>query len=203
MKTIEEQRAAARVRRARYRRKHIRRLRAEESIRSLAYYYENKDQIREKRRMAYKGKAAVLREKQSQWYKANRPKIKRYYKRLRPSLNNKYRARYASDLNFRLAVVLRARIRRAIYSGKAGSAIKDLGCSLVQLRCHIEGRFLPGMTWQNWGSGPGKWHLDHIRPLASFDLSQVREFKLACHFSNLQPLWSHQNQQKHCKTVWP
>jgi hypothetical protein len=53
-------------------------------------------------------------------------------------------------------------------------------------------RFQPGMSWQNWG----EWHLDHIRPLASFNLSDRTQFLQAVHFSNYQPLWAIDNLRK-------
>ena len=37
------------------------------------------------------------------------------------------------------------------------------------------------MTWSNYGD----WHLDHIRPLSSFNLSNKIEFKKANNYLNL------------------
>lgn len=40
------------------------------------------------------------------------------------------------------------------------------------------------------------WHIDHIKPLCSFDLKDKVQFKEACHYSNLQPLWAKDNLNK-------
>jgi len=77
---------------------------------------------------------------------------------------------------------------------KTGSAVRDLGCSMEQFLYYIEGLFQPGMTWDNYGKGG--WHLDHIRPLSSFNLENPEEFKLAAHYTNLQPLWEFDNLKK-------
>src|ERR1035437_5899463 len=61
-----------------------------------------------------------------------------------------------------LAVVLRSRISsmcRRVKKGRSGSAIRDLGCTLVEFRTYIANQFRPGMTWGNWGRKT--WHLDH------------------------------------------
>jgi len=57
---------------------------------------------------------------------------------------------------------------------------------------HIERQFVSQMSWDNYGL----WHLDHIRPLASFDLSDRDQFLEAAHFSNYQPLWAGDNLRK-------
>jgi hypothetical protein len=57
---------------------------------------------------------------------------------------------------------------------------------------HLEAQFLPGMTWEN----QGKWHVDHIKPLASYDLTDPDEQKGAFHWLNLRPLWGLDNSAK-------
>jgi len=75
---------------------------------------------------------------------------------------------------------------------KAGSAVKDLGCTLEFLEKHIEGKFQEGMSWDNYG----EWEIDHIYPLSKLDLTNPEEFSRACHYTNLQPLWWQDNLKK-------
>lgn len=98
--------------------------------------------------------------------------------------------RSKKDLNFKLSRILRNRLYCALKSNfKSGSAVSDLGCSVDFFKAFIEKQFKPGMTWNNWGSGEGKWQIDHIVPLFSFNLSDIKELQKACNFSNMQPLW--------------
>ena len=58
---------------------------------------------------------------------------------------------------------LRGRLNKALRGEyKAGSAVLDLGCSIQELKRHLERQFAAGMSWDNYG----EWHIDHIRPLA-------------------------------------
>ena len=63
---------------------------------------------------------------------------------------------------------------------------------MEELKIHIEGKFVEGMTWENHGS----WHLDHVRPCCSFDLKNEEEQKKCFHYTNLQPLWAVENLSK-------
>ena len=74
---------------------------------------------------------------------------------------------------------------------KRGSTVRDLGCTIPELLIHIESQFKKGMTWSNWGMFG--WHIDHIKPLYSFNLSNKEKFLEAVHYTNLQPLWAKEN----------
>lgn len=102
----------------------------------------------------------------------------------------------------KLARTLRGRFKEVIHSKPdswSKMAQKMCGISLAGLRAHLEAKFQPGMTWENYGFEG--WHIDHVRPLASFDLSDETQQKAAFHYSNLQPLWKLDNLRKGAKFV--
>jgi len=80
---------------------------------------------------------------------------------------------------------------------KASCTMALIGCSLPELRAHLEALFLPGMTWEKYGFRG--WHVDHIRPCASFDLTDPAQQRACFHYTNLQPLWAKDNLAKHAK----
>src|SRR5690606_31271510 len=104
-------------------------------------------------------------------------------------------ARLKTDINFKLAKNLRGRLHSVLKkNSKVGSAVRDLGCTLAELKLYLESKLQPGMTWENYGKFG--WHIDHIKPLASFDLTDSNQLKEAVHYSNLQPLWAVDNLKK-------
>lgn len=120
-------------------------------------------------------------------------RIKRKKRSLKASL--RCRDRYNTDIKFRLTRVIRSRLKSAVKNNnKSGSAIKSLGCSISEFKEYMESKFKPGMSWNNWALDG--WHIDHIVPLSSFDLSQPEELAKACHYTNLQPLWASENIRK-------
>ena len=119
---------------------------------------------------------------QRKWMVANREHVRAHE-----------RQRRQIDLDYRIETNLRCRLNQAIRIGtRGGSAVRDLGCSIEFLRAYLQGQFEPSMSWDNWG----KWHIDHIKPLASFDLSHREQFLQATHYTNLQPLWASDNLSK-------
>ena len=69
-----------------------------------------------------------------------------------------------------------------------------LGVSMNEVRAYLELQFKSGMTWENYGYKG--WHIDHIIPCASFDLTDPEQQRRCFHYTNLQPLWWHENLAK-------
>ena len=99
--------------------------------------------------------------------------------------------------------IIRDRVRSRVYRvlikkniKKCNSTLNLLGIDNINiLKNHLEKQFKEGMTWDNYGL----WHIDHIKPCASFDLICPVQ-QLACfHYKNLQPLWALENLQKSAK----
>jgi hypothetical protein len=100
-----------------------------------------------------------------------------------------------TDNSFKIKKYLRTRIRAALKKNwKKGSAVTDLGCSIEKFKLWIEMHWQNGMNWNNYSLHG--WHIDHIKPLSSFNLTQLDEFRKAVHFTNLQPLWAEDNYKK-------
>ena len=101
-------------------------------------------------------------------------------------INLNIKRRLHTDPNYKIRDVLRSRVRKLLKKSDRRSHIDYLGCSVDQLRQYLESKFQPGMTWENHGRYG--WHIDHIKPLASFDLMDCAQFEKACHYTKLQPL---------------
>lgn len=148
------------------------------------YYYKNKSRILSLRK---------------EYYKNNKDKIKQYQELTRIQINKNRRIRryerLKNDCKYKLEIALRGRFYSAIRKGfKTGQAIRDLGCSIEELKVYLESKFQSGMNWDNYGKKG--WHIDHIKPISKFNIFNEDERKLACHYTNLQPLWAKDNLKK-------
>jgi hypothetical protein len=103
--------------------------------------------------------------------------------------------KYKNDINYKLTDNLRGRIWGALKGKyKSKSTIELLGCSIEELKLYLKSKFQPGMTFDNY-SYYG-WHIDHIRPCCSFDLTKKEEQEKCFNYTNLQPLWGFDNMSK-------
>ena len=167
------------------------------------YRLDNSDSLKiQQKEWRAKNKAAI-KKACGGWYLKNKSKkiednkiwCKNNKERLRQVGNIYKNNRYGSDIQYKLLVSARGRLWQAIKSNqKAGSAVRDLGCTITELKKYLEGQFKEGMTWENWAHDG--WHIDHKIPLAFFDLTDREQFLKAVHYSNLQPLWAKENLQK-------
>jgi len=130
----------------------------------------------------------------AKYRKNNRKNINKRHKEFQKthkiSRNIYLRNKRKNNINFKIVLNLRTRIAHALRGEtKSESTIRLLGCSINFLRKHLESKFKPGMSWDN----RNKWHIDHIRPCASFDLLKRGEQFKCFHYTNLQPLWIEDN----------
>ena len=130
----------------------------------------------------------------SKYYKTNKGKA--YKKELYDRDPGK--AKRKALRNYRkhsLAYNMSRQIRRSLGTDKNGAKWEEVvGYSLDELKSHLEKQFQPGMTWDNYG----KWHIDHIKPISSFNINGINsdDFKKCWSLNNLQPLWAKDNLQK-------
>jgi hypothetical protein len=170
------------------------------------------DEVRERSRLWRQNNPERFRELTKSWVHRNREHVNtlRRERRKRPDVQekekayrasvrlistNRHRERRHQDPYFKFMHNMRNRIRRTIEkNNKDITAQKLLGCSVSHAISYIEAQFAPGMTWHNWGASG--WHIDHIKPLSSFDMSDPNQIRQAFHYTNLQPLWARENLQK-------
>ena len=167
---------------------------------SKSYREANKNKIKDYKKKYKEKNKAILKEKRKIYLKKyieeNKQTIKEKkklkFQREKEKINHQNRVRYSENINYKLKCRLRHRLRMALKGNfKSGSAVDDLGCSIPELKVYLESKFSPGMTWDNWSDAG--WHIDHIKPLASFDLTDRNQLLEACHYTNLQPLWAKDN----------
>lgn len=150
----------------------------------LKYFYKNgslKD--------GHESQCKVCKDKKA---KENREKdIEGYRRRVREEGK-----RRREDPSFRIRSAISGKISSTIKGRyKSKKALDILGCSIDEFWKHLEKQFTEGMTRDNYG----KWELDHIKPCASYDLTDKNQIEECFHFSNYQPLWKFDNQSKSAK----
>lgn len=115
--------------------------------------------------------------------------------RKKAALKPKKRLLYKDEICKKIANRMRCRIWSVLKCrGKSNFWRQSLDYSVDDLKKHLERQFAKGMTWDNFG----EWHIDHIVPVVSFNLSEYgdKEFKACWALSNLRPLWAKENRDK-------
>jgi hypothetical protein len=162
------------------------------------------------RRTAAKHRKSRLQATQ-RWRERNQDRLKYY--------GQAFRIRYRTDAEFRaqkqavynlhaqkqrdlktnraISLNIKSRIYCAVLRGgarKTQPTTDLIGCTIEELRQHLQAQFTDGMNWDNYGRTG--WHIDHIRPCASFDLTDPEQQRQCFHYTNLQPLWAADNIRK-------
>jgi hypothetical protein len=171
------------------------------------YNIKNKDKVKEKQKQ-YKIKNKKRFDDRDKQYRVdNKDKIKCWFIKNKCSVRNRMKTyaktKYKEDVNYRIRINLSSRIYMALKgkcTNKAKKTMALLGCDLYFLKKHLESQFTVGMSWENHGLYG--WHIDHIRPCASFDLTDPEQQKQCFHYTNLQPLWAVENLRKGAKLLF-
>jgi len=168
--------------------------------RKRAYRAQNRERIAAADRDYRQRNRETIARRKRDYKEANREAITKrdsnYKKTHRAEINANKRRRTMHDTNFRLVNNLRRRIGNALNGrSKAAPTLELLGCTVDQCHAHLEKQFVDGMSWSN----REEWHIDHIRPIASFRLEDPDQQRICFHYTNLQPLWARDNLVKGAK----
>lgn len=174
------------------------------------YYQKNKKVLRDNNRRWLQNNSERQKTLTKTWRQTNKEHVQKYdkkYAKLHKVKRSAYMRKYINIYNiqrrkrdplFKLLCLLRTRLWKAVKnkeSKKYKSTIELTGCTVKDLKAHLEKQFQSGMSWKNYG----KWHIDHIKPCISFDLVKEEEQRKCFHYSNLQPLWAFDNTSKGAK----
>jgi len=156
----------------------------------LKSYHKNKEK-RLKYFKEYKEQNPEFKQKQND-------QIKQWLKDRPGYMNEWYKEKLSTNIEYRITHNLRERLRAALHTNSKGTKTMDmLGCNIEDFKIYLSSKFVEGMNWENYGIKG--WHIDHIKPCASYDLSDYEQQKQCFHHTNLQPLWWQDNLKKSSK----
>ena len=169
-----------------------------------SHYLANKERIRKQNSEWHQANKERVAEYGRQYYAENKEWVTKRIKAARErnpelykEINRRNRAnRLATRPELRIHSRISSQLKYCIPTGKGGRATQELiGYPTSELRDHLEKQFLKGMSFENFG----KWHIDHIIPVSSFDLTTDEGIRAAWAITNLRPLWAKDNIKKGAK----
>ena len=189
-----------------YRAAHLEEIKAKEKAR----YHENveSEKAKAKIRRSDPEFREQSRQRSAEWRRANPEKTKAW-REANPDYDKKWREENRDRLNAKQreakndpVVRMQRSVRRMLAHAFKGVGIKKskrtetiLGCSFAEFKAHIEAKFAPWMTWENYGLYNGTlnygWHLDHIIPLSTAKTAE--DVIRLSHWTNHQPLCAYAN----------
>ena len=132
------------------------------------------------------------------YQKKNRAHAREYERANSAKINKRRRERTRTDPVFATTRRLRARVGHWLKGSKSTTTEELVGCTFEECKRWLESQFVDGMSWEN----KDKWHIDHMMPLKSFNILDSEQQRIACHYTNLQPLWGPENESKGSKIVY-
>ena len=175
-------------------REYMKKYRQDNEEKLKEYREKNKEKVKEQKRLYYLANKEKINKRNKKWNEKNKKKVtektKLYY------LKNKEKI-------FSIENRLWRNLTNRCWNGlKRDNAVRCdshqalIGCNKYEFKDYMESLWTEGMSWENYGRGHGKWQIDHIKPLTSFDLTDPEQQKKCFHHSNCQPLWFADNMKK-------
>ena len=190
--------------------------------RGKKYREENSDKIKQRKRKYRENNKEKIDQKNKEWVKKNRERVrqnkrkweennpekvkeskakyrKNNRKKCQEAVNKWRRRKYAESIDYRLTCTIRrycSHITKLMKQKKELRSIEYLGCTIEELKAHLESQWQEGMSWDNHGLHG--WHIDHIKPLDWYIKNSDDPWQ-ANHYTNLQPLWAEENHSKNNK----
>ena len=179
---------------------------------SKEYREKNKEGIKKQRKEYNEKHKEKIKKRKKEYHEKHKEKLnkqsKEYNENHRKERNEYKKKKYNKDPIYRLKALIRGRTLKALKAQNASKnqrTMEYVNCSVADLYNHIESQFgNSGMNWDNsgnncygnWYCGRG-WEIDHRRPCESFDLNDEEQKYMCFHWTNLQPMWGQENNEKY------
>jgi len=156
-----------------------------------SWYLENRERLLRKSKKYYRGNKARHSKLGKKYYLLNKENIKKYQREYKVQ-------RRGNDSTYKLNCSMSSAVYKALKRIKGSKHNYTwenlLGYTAEELKNYLELKFKDGMNWGNYGH----WHIDHIRPISSFDYKDSNDegFLKCWSLYNLQPLWATENLKK-------
>lgn len=148
----------------------------------LKSYHKNQEKRRKYQKQYFDNnpeKKNKQKQQTKQWFQDN------------PSyMNGWMKNKYKTDTSHKIKAVIQASLSNALMD-KSKPSLWYIGCNIEELKHHLESQFTPNMNWDNHGQYG--WHIDHIKPVNTFDLTDEKQLKECWNYTNLRPLWWDEN----------
>jgi len=174
------------------------------SDKKRVYYKTHLEKIKATSRARYAANPEERNRAMKIWYKNNLDKVRKtrkIWKKKNPTWKNDYhRKLYLENILYRLVILMRSSITRAIKSigKKSQRTMAYVGCTPNKLANYLESQFKEGMAWENIGV---VWEIDHIIAFCTVDCADDEELKRVAHYTNLQPLFVEEHKKKTVEDV--
>lgn len=122
--------------------------------------------------------------------------MKEYHAKNKEKRREQHKKRMQDDEVYKFKVKVRKFISQSFKRRKESKMMHTeevLGCSFEEFMKHLCSLFREGMTIDNYG----EWQIDHIIPLSTAKTKE--DIITLCHYTNLQPLWAKENNEKRDK----